>query len=140
MHDFVIDTTHLTINQTGRIIIDFINDKESNSIEKLLLNESYKTMPSGIKGMHRISTSPNYPCFFEKAEGAYVWDADNNVYIDFVMGKGPLILGHKNRNIDDSIIEQLNQGILYPVSSQLSLILAKKIIRLVKSADMVEVL
>ena len=138
MHDFVIDTTHLTINQTGRIIIDFINDKESNSIEKLLLNESYKTMPSGIKGMHRISTSPNYPCFFEKAEGAYVWDADNNVYIDFVMGKGPLILGHKNRNIDDSIIEQLNQGIMYPVSSQLSLILAKKIIRLVKSADMVE--
>lgn len=33
MHDFVIDTTHLTINQTGRIIIDFINDKESIGVQ-----------------------------------------------------------------------------------------------------------
>src|SRR5262245_48945927 len=46
------------------------------------------------------------PMFLDRANGAYVWDVDNNRYIDCVAALGPILLGHNNRFVRGAIEEQ----------------------------------
>ena len=55
--------------------------------------------------------SPNeYPRYFSKAKGAYVWDVDGNKYIDVFLGSGAIIIGHGNDELINAIRIQLDSG------------------------------
>jgi glutamate-1-semialdehyde 2,1-aminomutase len=53
------------------------------------------------------------PLFFEKADGPYVWDIDGNRYVDYVLGQGPMLLGHRPVEVVDAVRAQLDVGLLY---------------------------
>jgi glutamate-1-semialdehyde 2,1-aminomutase/spore coat polysaccharide biosynthesis protein SpsF len=54
---------------------------------------------------------PNeYPRYFSKAKGAYVWDIDGNKYIDLFLGSGAIIIGHGNEELMNVIKTQLDHG------------------------------
>ena len=77
------------------------------------------------------------PLFFEKGQGAYIWDYDGNKYIDYVLGLMPVILGYCDPDVDKAIKTQLNNGIIFSLPSDLEIQLAEKLIELIPCAEMV---
>ena len=53
------------------------------------------SLAGGVSSQFRLSERP-HPLFYEKAEGARIWDVDGNEYLDFTLSQGPMILGHSH--------------------------------------------
>ena len=81
------------------------NTVQQLSESKKLFNIAKKVIPSGVNSPVRYFEP--YPFFTKKANGAYIWDADNNRYIDFCNGYGALLLGHRRKEIIKSVSNQL---------------------------------
>jgi len=77
------------------------------------------------------------PLFFERGMGAYVWDYDGNKYIDYVSGLMPIILGYCDPDVDRAIKNQLNNGIIFSLPSDLEAQLSEKLTKLIPCAEMV---
>ena len=89
-----------------------------NSIK--LFEEAKLHMPGGVNSPVRaFKNIGGDPIFFKKAKGAYVFDADNNKYIDYIGSWGPMILGHSNQQIINSITKQLQLGTSYGAPTSL---------------------
>lgn len=100
-------------------------------------SRAQRSIPEGIKGMHKIADVNQYPCYYSKASGCKLWDIDGNEYIDYVMGKGSYILGYGNKDVDEAVIAQISKGNVYPMGHTSHTDLAEKIIRVVPSAEKV---
>lgn len=94
-----------------------------------LFKHSKSLVPGGVhspvrsfKGLHTT------PRFFNKAEGAYIYDVDDKKYIDFCMSFGPLILGHKNKNVEEALHMGLTRGWSYGACEPYSLELVQFLI------------
>jgi len=90
-------------------------------VSKKLFNDAKKVIPSGVNSPVRYFEP--YPFFTKKANGAYIWDADNRRYIDFCNAYGALLLGHRRKEIISSVSKQLLKGTLYctPTESEIEL-------------------
>jgi glutamate-1-semialdehyde 2,1-aminomutase len=77
------------------------------------------------------------PLFFKGSDGAYLIDADDNRYIDYVGAWGPLILGHRHEKVVAALQQQLENGIGYGASTEAEIAIAKKITELVPSIEKV---
>ena len=65
-----------------------------------LFEQSLKHIPGGVNSPVRAFNSVGgTPLFFKRGKGAYVWDADDKAYIDYVGSWGPLILGHAHPKV-----------------------------------------
>ena len=93
---------------------------------KKLFTSAKKIIPSGVNSPVRFFEP--YPFFTKKANGAYIWDEDNNRYIDFCNGYGALLLGHKRKEIISSVSRQLSKGTLYCTPTESEIELSKLII------------
>jgi glutamate-1-semialdehyde 2,1-aminomutase len=58
-----------------------------------LYDRALSVMPGGVNSPVRAAPRP-YPTFVERGDGGHVVDADGNRYVDWVLGLGPLLLGH----------------------------------------------
>ena len=75
---------------------------------KALLERAEAVIPGGVYGHMSIARLPDdYPQFFERAEGARIWDVDGKPYIDFMCGYGPNLFGYGHRQINDAFIRQM---------------------------------
>jgi len=100
-----------------------------------LFEEAKKVLPGGVSSPVR-AIKP-YPFYTKRANGSKITDIDGNVYIDYVMGYGPLLLGHNHPAIKEAVIKQLPDGWLYGTPTELEVTLAKEIIKLYPSIAMV---
>ncbi|VTU45866.1 Glutamate-1-semialdehyde 2,1-aminomutase (plasmid) [Variovorax sp. SRS16] len=73
----------------------------------------------------------------ERGEGAYVIDMDGHRRLDFMLGAGPLVLGHAHPRIVETIAQQAARGTHYFGLAQRAVELAERIARHVPSAEMV---
>ena len=95
-----------------------MTNKIKNSIK--LFKEAKLHMPGGVNSPVRaFKNIGGNPIFFKKAKGAYVFDADDNKYIDYIGSWGPMILGHSNKQIINSITKQLQLGTSYGAPTNL---------------------
>ena len=95
-----------------------MTNKIKNSIK--LFKEAKLHMPGGVNSPVRaFKNIGGNPIFFKKAKGAYVFDADENKYIDYIGSWGPMILGHSNKQIINSITKQLQLGTSYGAPTSL---------------------
>ena len=77
-----------------------------NKIDKSikLFEEAQLLMPGGVNSPVRaFKNIGGNPIFFEKASGAYLYDAGGNEYIDYIRSWGPMIMGHSHPKIVDAI-------------------------------------
>ena len=98
-----------------------------------LFSASKKVIPSGVNSPVRYFEP--YPFFAKKSNGAYIWDEEKKKYIDFCNGYGALLLGHRRREIIQSVSKQLTQGTLYCTPTQSEIELSKLIIGNFPSID-----
>ncbi|WP_308636455.1 aspartate aminotransferase family protein [Paenibacillus silvisoli] len=104
--------------------------------ESLRLYEEAKLYSPG--GVHTSIRNVEPHLVFTRAEGAYVFDADGNRYIDYQAAFGPFILGHNHPYVNGKVIEALGRTDLYGVgTTDLEIELAKKITKHMPSAEQV---
>jgi glutamate-1-semialdehyde 2,1-aminomutase len=77
------------------------------------------------------------PVFFEKAQGAYLFDADGKRFIDYIQSWGPMILGHGHPDVITSIKRQIDRGLSFGAPTELETKLADKICSSVPGMEMV---
>jgi len=94
------------------------------------LFEKAKTyFPGGVNSPVRAFKSVmGAPLFIKKGDGAYVWDEDDNQFIDFCCSWGPLILGHNNEKVRKKIEETLANGTSFGAPTKLENELAELIL------------
>lgn len=73
----------------------------------------------------------------ERGEGPYVYDIDGRRYLDFMLGAGPLILGHANPRLTQTIVDQAGRGTQYFGLADRAVSLAERLVQYVPSAEMV---
>ncbi len=109
-----------------------------NKIDKsiALFNEAKALMPGGVNSPVRaFKNIHGNPIFFEKAQGAYLFDADGNKYIDYIGSWGPMIMGHSHPEIVNAIKNQAELGTSYGAPTSLESDVASLIIENVPSIE-----
>jgi glutamate-1-semialdehyde 2,1-aminomutase len=95
-------------------------------------------IPGGVNSPVRaFKAVGGSPVFFEKAQGAYLFDADGKRYIDYIQSWGPMILGHGHPDVITSIKRQIDKGLTFGAPTELETKLADKICSLVPGMEMV---
>lgn len=97
-----------------------------------------KLMPGGVSSPVRAFKSVGgQPIVFDRVKGAYVWDVDDNQYIDYVGTWGPAICGHAHPEVIEALHKALEKGTSFGAPSVLENILAEMVIDAVPSIEMV---
>lgn len=103
-----------------------------------LLERANKVMPGGVNSPVRSYRSVDRdPLYIKSASGSNIYDVDGNEYIDYVCSWGPMILGHNNQDIQDSIIEAVKNGTSFGATTENEIILAELITSIVPNIDMI---
>jgi len=103
-----------------------------------LLAAAKKVIPGGVNSPVRAFRAVGgEPPFIARGEGAYLWDADDNRYVDYVLSWGPLILGHAHPAVVDAVSNAAMKGTSYGAPTALETELAELVIEMVPSVEMV---
>ncbi|MBK7320150.1 aminotransferase class III-fold pyridoxal phosphate-dependent enzyme [Candidatus Villigracilis affinis] len=106
---------------------------------KELTDEAKKIIPGGVQ--HNLAFNYPFPIAIEKADGAYLWDADGNKYIDFLQAGGPTILGSNYAPVREKVMEMLQScGPVTGLFHEYELKLAQKIQEHMPSIEMFRML
>ena len=113
--------------------------------EKLTLKNTFKLyeealglIPGAILGIRRPYNfvEGEYPIFFETAKGGKVIDVDGNEYIDMLCAYGPIIIGHREEEIDNEVVNQIKEkGFCMSLTQPIQNKLAKKLRSLIPCAE-----
>ena len=107
-----------------------------NSVK--LFNQAQEVIPGGVNSPVRACRSVGTdPLFIVKGEGARVWDADGQSYIDYVGSWGPLILGHAHTAVIKTLTETASQGTSFGAPTEIEVKLARLLIECLPSLEMV---
>lgn len=103
-----------------------------------LFTQAQRHIPGGVNSPVRAFRAVGgHPVFIDRAKGACLYDADGKRYIDYVQSWGPMILGHGDEAVLDSIRGQLAKGLSFGAPTELETILADKLCALVPGLEMV---
>jgi glutamate-1-semialdehyde 2,1-aminomutase len=108
-----------------------MSDEQSRS----LYGRALSVLPGGVNSSVR-ATQP-YPVFVERGDGGHVIDVDGNRYVDYVMGYGPLLLGHDMPEpVRAAVQQRAAEGPMYGVPTEVEVELAEFVARHVESVEM----
>ena len=103
-----------------------------------LFIRAQRTIPAGVNSPVRAFRSVGgTPRFFERGEGAYLWDADGKRYIDYVGSWGPAILGHAHPAVVRAVVAAAPKGLSFGAPTEIEVEMAETLCRLVPSMDLV---
>ncbi|MEL6209652.1 MAG: aminotransferase class III-fold pyridoxal phosphate-dependent enzyme, partial [Pseudomonadota bacterium] len=72
-----------------------------------------------------------------RGEGARVWDEDGNEYVDYLIGSGPMLLGHGHPEVMEAVLEQLPKGMTFFANNAKGIELAEAIVEAVPCCEQV---
>ncbi|BBP91258.1 hypothetical protein BsIDN1_48760 [Bacillus safensis] len=105
---------------------------------KQAFEEAQHLMPGGVNSPVRAFKSVNTdPIFMERGKDAKIYDIDGNEYIDYVLSWGPLILGHTNDRVVESIQRVAENGTSFGASTLVENELAKLVTERVPSIEVI---
>ncbi len=108
-----------------------------NSLNELERGKSL--IPGGVLGIRRPYNfvEGEFPVYFDHGKGGRVTDIDGNEYIDYLCAYGPMILGNREKEVDDAVIEQIqNKGFCFSLTQKYQNMLAEKMNELIPCAEM----
>ena len=88
---------------------DEIRAKSPKSLS--IWQENRTVMPAGVGSLFRLADP--FPMVVKRAKGARIWDADDNEYLDYMLGFSTMILGNAPDEVDAAIREALPRGTSY---------------------------
>jgi glutamate-1-semialdehyde 2,1-aminomutase len=99
-----------------------------------LFETARTVIPGGVTSSIRTGARP-HPLYFERGDGQFLWDVDGNRYVDYVLGYGPLILGHAPLVVRDAISAQLQRDLTFGAQNRLEPELAELVVSSVPGAE-----
>lgn len=110
--------------------------KGSNSRDQYLRARAAVVIPGGMYGHQSTALLPDdYPQYFDRADGAYMWDADGRRYLDMMCAYGPNLFGYAHPEIDAAFVRQLGLGDTLTGPTALMVELAETLTGMIKHAD-----
>lgn len=86
-------------------------EKQRLARSKKYFTEAKKLIPGGVNSPVRAFKAVGMtPLFIDRAKGAYIYDADGNKYIDYVLSWGPMILGHADTRVVRAVASVIKKG------------------------------
>jgi len=103
-------------------------------ISERLTAEARRRLPGGVDSNVRLDGTS---VFFDRGEGAWLWDVDGNDYVDHLLGQGPAFLGHAPGPVVDAVAEATRSGMVFGAQHRRELEVAERICRVLRWPDMV---
>lgn len=101
-----------------------------------LFQEAQKVIPGGVNSPVRaFKAVGGTPIFVEKAKGAYLYDADGNILIDYIASWGPMILGHAFPKVVEAVISKANKGTSFGMPTEIETQIAQLAVSMVPGID-----
>jgi glutamate-1-semialdehyde 2,1-aminomutase len=105
-----------------------------------LFEAASRVLPGGVGSTARstkVGWTP-YPPSIDHGDGAYVWDADGNRYVDYLLGLGPMLLGHRHPVVTEAVASAIRRlGTMFGLPYELERLAAEKVIAAVPGIDLV---
>jgi glutamate-1-semialdehyde 2,1-aminomutase len=102
--------------------------------ERTLLEKAARVLPAGVRS---VTVDPAHAMVIESASGGRIRDASGNEYVDYLLGSGPMLLGHAHPAVVAAVREQLKRGSSYLMLNEQAVLLAEEIVRAVPCAEAV---
>jgi glutamate-1-semialdehyde 2,1-aminomutase len=103
-----------------------------------LFERAQRCIPAGVNSPVRAFRAVGgTPPFFERAAGAYLWDADGRRYIDYLGSWGPMVAGHTHPAVVEAVQEAASRALSFGAPTEAEIELAELLCRLVPSVEMV---
>ena len=103
-----------------------------------LFQAAQKHIPGGVNSPVRAFRGVGGdPIFFKRGEGAYLFDEDDNQYIDYVASWGPAILGHAHPKVLEAVEKALKNGLSFGAPTALETEMADRVCAIVPSIEMI---
>jgi len=102
--------------------------------ERDILQRAAKVLPQGSLG------NLNYDLIVNKGKGSHIWDESGNEYVDYLLGSGPMLVGHSNPPVLEAVLNQLGSGTTFFATNEKSVELAEEIVKAVPCAEKVRFL
>jgi len=107
-----------------------------NQKSKSMQARAFKSIPLGVNSNFRYWGEGITP-YVSRAKGAYLWDVDENRYIDYRLAFGPIILGHAYDEINSKVHEEIDKAVLCAMTNELEIDVAEMIIEMCPGVEMV---
>jgi glutamate-1-semialdehyde 2,1-aminomutase len=108
---------------------------ERTSVEKELLEKAARYLPGGNTGNTNFPDSLRF--LAKEGRGSRIWDVSGNEYIDWLMGSGPMVLGHAHPAVVQAVIEAAGQGSTFFTTNEKAVLLAEELVKAVPCAEKV---
>ena len=114
-----------------------VNDWQPGAKSQDLFTRAKALLPGGVNSPVRAFRNvEREPFFVDRAEGAYIWDADGNRYIDYVGSWGPMILGHAHPEVIEAVQAAARRGTSFGAPHEAEVRLAEEAKALFPSVQM----
>lgn len=110
---------------------------DSPAASAALFKRAQAVLAGGVSSDARRVAAGQVPLYVERAEGAHLWDVDGRRYVDFVLGQGPMVLGHCAPEVVEAVATQAGRGMAYAAQHELEVVAAELFTSLVPCADLV---
>jgi glutamate-1-semialdehyde 2,1-aminomutase len=111
---------------------------QAKDLNQTLFDRAAKVIPGGVNSPVRAFRAVGgTPRFISRAQGAYMWDANGQRYVDYIGSWGPMILGHGHPAVVDAVQKAVTEGFSYGAPTEREVELAEAILKLMPSMDMV---
>jgi glutamate-1-semialdehyde 2,1-aminomutase len=108
-----------------------MNATKASDAENTLSQDAQRVMPAGGFG------NLGFEAVIREGRGSRIWDMEGNEYIDYLMGSGPMILGHAHPEVTDAVMAQVPRGTTFFANNEPAIQLAAEIVDAVACADKV---
>ena len=106
-----------------------MTERMTSDSERELIDRAHKLFPGGTLG--NLTTD----VVIHEGHGARVWDMSGNEYVDYMLGSGPMIVGHSHPEVVAAVRDQLDRGTTFFASNEHAIRLAEEIVKAVPCAE-----
>ncbi len=92
---------------------------------------AHRVMPAGGFGNMAVDT------VIRKGLAGRVWDVSGNEYVDYLLGSGPMLVGHAHPEVNAAVMEQIGHGSTFFANNEYGILLAAEIVEAVPCAEQV---
>ncbi|WP_298897428.1 glutamate-1-semialdehyde 2,1-aminomutase [uncultured Psychroserpens sp.] len=101
-----------------------------------LFKDAEQVIPGGVNSPVRaFKAVGGTPIFAKSAKGAYVYDEDDNRYIDYINSWGPMLLGHAYQPVVDAVIAKAKRGTSFGMPTEIETKIAELAVSMVPNID-----
>ena len=104
-------------------------------LERELLEKAARYLPGGNTGNMKVRDDLSF--LVREGRGARIWDVSGNEYVDWLMGSGPMLLGHAHPAVVEAVIKAVEQGSTFFATNEKAVLLAEVLVNAVPCAEMV---